>query len=79
MDSKNPDQKRQALHWLAILFAVSGLGLFNNILENLRALQLGFPAETRLQRDLAVQWCRCSTSCLTLGGTNLFLNRDIYT
>ncbi|KAG0152036.1 hypothetical protein CROQUDRAFT_35913 [Cronartium quercuum f. sp. fusiforme G11] len=61
------DEYRRQLHWLAILFAICGLGLFNNLLDDSQALQLGFPSGIRPQRDLAVRWCVCSTSCLQLG------------
>ncbi|KAI7953629.1 hypothetical protein MJO28_006176 [Puccinia striiformis f. sp. tritici] len=61
------DQRAQA-HWLAILFAVCGLGLFNNVVQSesdLRNYEL--PTSVKAQRALALRWCRAATSCLEVG------------
>lgn len=61
------DQRAQA-HWLAILFSVCGLGLFNNVVQSKSALaDYGLPIKVPAQRALALRWCRAATSCLEVG------------
>ncbi|EFP86345.2 uncharacterized protein PGTG_12301 [Puccinia graminis f. sp. tritici CRL 75-36-700-3] len=61
------DQRAQA-HWLAILFSVCGLGLFNNVVQSEAALKAyELPTSVKAQRALALRWCRAATSCLEVG------------
>ncbi|PLW07898.1 hypothetical protein PCANC_03733 [Puccinia coronata f. sp. avenae] len=61
------DQRAQA-HWLAILFSVCGLGLFNNVVQSTSDLKnYELPTTVQAQRALALRWCRAATSCLEVG------------
>lgn len=61
------DQRAQA-HWLAILFSVCGLGLFNNVVQSESALKnYELPTSVKGQRALALRWFRAATSCLEVG------------
>lgn len=60
------DEREQA-HWLAILFSVCGLGLFNNVVQSPADLvRYQLPTSVQAQRALALRWCRAATSCLEI-------------
>jgi len=56
------------IHWLAVLFAACGLGLWAGDLFHLEQYQdTGLPQKTSARRRLALSWLRCATSALVLG------------
>ncbi|KAH9811590.1 hypothetical protein DFH28DRAFT_1084860 [Melampsora americana] len=64
----NSSDGHSALHWLAILFATCGLGLYSDELNREKCGESHLPVGEASQQKVARMWLQCSTSALILGG-----------
>ena len=56
------------IHWLAVLFAACGLGLWaDDSIDVEKCKRTGLPQTKTGRRRLALSWLRCASSALVLG------------
>lgn len=57
----------KSLHWLAILFATCGLGLYSDEINEEKCREIHLPVGEASQQQVARMWLQCATSALILG------------